>query len=280
MTATVTTGRVWEGAFRAPRNAFAEAKGSIHDDATASRLGFRGGTVAGSVHMDQFVPALLEAFGEGWWTRGQISLYFTQATVDGEPVRAVVEAEGERARLSMFNEAGDLICKGTAAMGEDAASELATRFASQAAVEPGSLRILKDLQPGDTHHDLEVCVPGEALSRALETITETVPAYAQGVLPPSHEVRLAHMTRPTVMAKAGVPHVGLFGGLEVRRLAGPLRADVTYHARSLILKLTESPKTENVWYEVIFNDPATGADFGAVRYLLRIMKNSSPLYAG
>nr|QQZ49309.1 hypothetical protein JKL49_19875 [Phenylobacterium glaciei] len=35
------------GEFRRPRNLAQEIKGSIHDDATASKLGFRGGTVAG-----------------------------------------------------------------------------------------------------------------------------------------------------------------------------------------------------------------------------------------
>jgi len=38
------------------RNWSADAgEGSIHDDATAAKLGFRGGTVAGSIHMDQYV---------------------------------------------------------------------------------------------------------------------------------------------------------------------------------------------------------------------------------
>ena len=48
----------WTGEFRKPRNSAAEVKGSIHDDATASKLGFKGGTVAGSIwYMDQFVPS-------------------------------------------------------------------------------------------------------------------------------------------------------------------------------------------------------------------------------
>jgi hypothetical protein len=40
------------GPVRSPRNLAATITGSIHDDATATSLGFRGGTVAGSVHMD------------------------------------------------------------------------------------------------------------------------------------------------------------------------------------------------------------------------------------
>ena len=56
---TIAAADTWISEFRKPRNSAAEVKGSIHDDATASKLGFRGGTVAGSIHMDQFVPGLL-----------------------------------------------------------------------------------------------------------------------------------------------------------------------------------------------------------------------------
>ncbi len=72
----------------AARNWSADAQGSIHDDATASKLGFRGGTVAGSIHMDQFVPVLLEAFGSSWFETGYLSLRFLNATTDREVVRA------------------------------------------------------------------------------------------------------------------------------------------------------------------------------------------------
>ena len=40
-----------------------EAHASIHDDATAQRLGFRGGTIEGPTHFSQLTPLLLAAFG-------------------------------------------------------------------------------------------------------------------------------------------------------------------------------------------------------------------------
>ena len=57
---------ILEGELRRARNGAIDQKGSIHDDATASKLGFRGGTVAGSVHMDAFPPLLLRVFGPRW----------------------------------------------------------------------------------------------------------------------------------------------------------------------------------------------------------------------
>ncbi|HJP49543.1 MAG TPA: hypothetical protein QF611_00785, partial [Pseudomonadales bacterium] len=55
------------GEWRKPVNTAANQKGGIHDDATATDLGFRGGTVAGSIHMEQFPPLLVELFGDDWW---------------------------------------------------------------------------------------------------------------------------------------------------------------------------------------------------------------------
>jgi len=270
-----------EGDFRAPRNLHSEAKGSIHNDAVASKLGFKGGTVPGSIHMDQFVPMLVEAFGNEWFERGDLSLYFTQATVDNERVRALLQGGLHRVRLSMVNEAGAMICEGTASIARpDLGSELMKRMEMQEPAAPGRMRILGDIRIGDEHRDLEVRITREGLERCLETITEPMPQYRDDlILPPSQIIHLAHMTRAAAMEKQK-PAVGLFGALEVRQLNGPLRAETDYHARTKILKFTESPRTENVWYEVTFEDRAAKQDAGSMLYCLRFMKGSSPLWSG
>lgn len=273
----IATSKTWTGPFRAPRNMAAEAKGSIHDDATATKLGFRGGTVAGSIHLDQFVPHLVETYGPQWFETGGLSLYFTQATVDLEEVQCGAEAGEDRLRLVMHNRDGAMICQGTASAQPDAGSELARRFENQTPAGEGTLRILAAMRVGDENHDLPVRVAPETLARTLGVITETDAAYADGTLPPSLMVHMAHMTREAVMAKSTRPQVALYGALEVQNLAGPLRVGVDYLARTKVLKLTESPKTENVWYEVIFAEG--GRDIARVLYFLRVMKNSSPLWA-
>lgn len=88
MTEIGTRQEVKTGPIRHSVNGSVNAKGSIHDDATATNLGLRGGTVAGSIHMDLFGPLLLEVFGDGWWETGNLSLYFKNATTDREPVQA------------------------------------------------------------------------------------------------------------------------------------------------------------------------------------------------
>ena len=270
---------VLKGEFRHPRNMHQGSGGSIHNDATASKLGFKGGTVPGSVHMDQFVPLILQTYGEAWFERGDISTYFTQATVDNEAVRVELASGPDRARLTMFNEPGAVILEGTASLAApDQGSELLKRMEMQEPVKPGRLRILGDIKVGDENRDLIVQVPLEHLKRTLENITEIVPAYADNILPPSQVVHLAHLTRTSAMAKQK-PAVGLFGALQVQQLRGPFRAGVDYRARTRILKLTESPRTENVWYDVTFQEASGGDDVGAMLYCLRFMKASSPLWA-
>ena len=110
------------------RNWSADAgKGSIHDDATAAELGFRGGTVAGDVHMNQFPPILIQVFGNEWFERGNLSLSFKNATVDLEKVQVFVEPlapDQQQTKVWMEREDGMLVCTGTAAVGDHSQSEL------------------------------------------------------------------------------------------------------------------------------------------------------------
>jgi len=271
---------VLKGEFRHPRNLHQGTDGSIHNDATASKLGFKGGTVPGSVHMDQFTPLILKTYGDAWFERGDISTYFTQATVDNEAVRAELAPGADRARLTMFNEPGAVILEGTASLSApDKGSKLLKRMEMQEPAAAGRLRILGEIKAGDENRDLIVQVPVEHLLRTLENITETIPAYVEEhILPPSQVVHLAHLTRASAMAKQKRA-VGLFGALQVQHLRGPFRAGVDYRARTRILKLTESPRTENVWYDVTFQDAAGGDDVGSMLYCLRFMKASSSLWA-
>ena len=46
------------------------------------------------------------------------------------------------------------------------------------------------------------------------------------------------------------------------------------------LKLTESPKTENVWYQSWIKDTASGEEAGWMIMYLRFLKGSSALWTG
>ena len=270
------------GPVRIPRNTAAQSRGSIHDDATASKLGFRGGTVAGSLHMDQFAPLVVQLYGDDWWKQGNMSFYFRQATVDQEPVRAFAHPGEPHARLWMQNEAGALIAEGTAScQGHDEGTAVENLMKSQTTAGGEALRILKNVKVGDEVTGLDVTATREALDHRLENITEPLPVY-QGdaaILPPSMFVQLFRTSAQEALYKTDGRAVGLFGAIEIQQINGPLRAETPYKVRAKVLALSESPKTENVWYRAWAADPETGADVGSMLMYLRYMKASSALYA-
>jgi hypothetical protein len=283
----VQTG-VWAGPVRAPRNTAAHQRGSIHDDATAQKLGFRGGTVAGSLHMEQFPPLLAHLLGDAWWESGGLSLYFRFATTDLEPVRcfAVAPRPGPDARqrieVWMDHENGQRVAEGSAHIGgADAGSALRQRI--EVTPPATELRILSDVAVGATSRDVPVRVAADALRERLDVITEPRSEYSQAsrwrraALPPSLVVRALRAAESGLLAKSG-PVVGLFGAIEIQQLAGPLFADEDYLARGRVLAVSDTPKTEFVWYESTIADRA-GVDRACMLMMLRFMKASSPLWA-
>ena len=52
-----------------------------------------------------------------------------------------------------------------------------------------------------------------------------------------------------------------------------------YVGRTTMRKVTESPKTENIWYDVDIADAASGQDAASVTFMIRAMKASSPLWS-
>ncbi|HVY03809.1 MAG TPA: hypothetical protein VG983_09145 [Caulobacterales bacterium] len=277
------------GPLRTPRNMFSGTRGnpgagSIHDDATASKLGFKGGTVAGSVHMDQFAPILISIYGDEFFERGNLSLYFKQATVDAEPVRAFARRVGkEQTRVWMENEKGDLVAEGTASCGEpDMAGEVRKRLASQKS--GGDLRILKHCKVGDVSNPVPTRLDSasDAAERRQKTITEPLPAYVgKGkwpgrVVPIGTCVQVMRAAQGEILKRTGA--VGLFGALEVQFINGPVLMDTDYLNVCKTLSLSESPKTENIWWEGTLTDKSGKLIATHLQYL-RFMKASSPEWA-
>ena len=275
------TGPLWRG-----RNWSADATGGIHDDSTATELGFRGGTVAGNIHMDQFVPVLRAAFGDAWLERGALSVYFKNATVDGEAVRVCVErpAARQQIRIWMHRDDGMEVMAGTASIGDHGASELRTRDLRPAA--PSTLRILRDLHVGATigpvRHVLDSKQQLERMRK--QWISDPIAEYATAasrwggiVASPSSAVDLLWGV-PTAIWRAQIGDaVGLFGAIEVAMHNGPLLLDREYQVDATIVALSDSPKTEGFWFDSRARDTA-GRVVATQRMLLRFMKASSALY--
>lgn len=274
------------GQWRKPTNTAAEQKGGIHDDATATDLGFRGGTVAGSIHMEQFAPLLEATFGEAWWRSGGLSLYFLSATLHQEPVRcfvSAVETDGpiSTARVWMENEAGTVIVAGTASCGGfHERSELRSRLAQ---IRPRKeLRILEQMNLGDRAESVAVRVSDQHVDRQLKVITEPLECFASDerfgarVLPMTGIVGIFDPAEQELAKPAIAPFVGLYGGIEIVFLNGPVFSETDYQSSGEIVGLTDSPKTEVLWRDMLL----TKDDQPIARMLKmdRLMKNSSPLW--
>ena len=82
------------GPWRCPRQMLADQvyddHVSIHDDATARRLGFKGGTIEGPTHFSQFAPLGERLWGDAWFETGCLSAHYRNAAVEGEEVQAVI----------------------------------------------------------------------------------------------------------------------------------------------------------------------------------------------
>jgi hypothetical protein len=275
------------GPLRGSRNEAIDKKGSIHEDATAERLGFRGGTVAGSIHMELFPPLLIEAFGPRWFERGTLSLYFRNPTTDGELVRALVEAPSSKESLAhvavrIDREDGLLVGEGTASAGApDDRTALGQRDLQP--FPPGELRILEGFEPGQSLGEHEGLLTSSRQRDRLPVVTEVLDWYRESspwgapVLTPASEVSLLY--DGPVLGLAGRPAsaVGLFSAIELRHFNGPLLADVTYRVTGTILAVGQSPKTEYVWFDTEARD-GDGLLVGGMRMQLRWMKASSDRY--
>jgi hypothetical protein len=276
------------GPLRASVNNAITSKGSIHDDETASKLGFRGGTVAGSIHMELFPPLLLEAFGKEWFERGNLSLYFLNATTDREPVRAFLRRPASRSNAQtdawVLRDDGMRVAEGTAAVG-DAGQPSALLRKPLDRFEVGDLRILKDVSPGMPFSPVTAQITPEAQARRMEIITEKLDWYEGSspwggpVATPATMVQLLYAQSVGTLRAGLGPAVGLFGAIELRNINGPVIVGQNYQVTGHVVAVGQSPKTEYMWFETGADDDS-GKRVAEMRMLLRWMKASSPKYAG
>ena len=256
-----------EGAWVEPRNRWAGAN-SIHTDAVAKKIGMRGGTIPGTVHLSHFAPLMTDLFGERWLREGQVSMFYTFATLDGEPVRAVVErpAEGavEGVQLAAFVETpeGKVVAKGTVACGRPS--------------EPAYVRGLPLVEaPRQEIRILEAMTPGlVTVERDGYVIKEG--GDEDGVLRDPQQVYRA--LQPYSPGVTVTDAVGFFGATEIDLRAGPVRVGAPYRKNAWVVSVGASPKTEFAWFDSELRD-ADGRLVAQMRHMTRWMKQGSKLWA-
>lgn len=275
------------GPLWAARNWSADAgEGSIHDDDTAEELGFRGGTVAGDVHMNQFPPVLVELFGERWFESGNLSLSFKNATIDKEEVQVFAQplAPGaSQTKVWMERADGLLVSSGTAAVGDHSASEL--RSKDLRPCDPSELRILNRVTPGMSLGEYDVFASPELqferydqglISDPLSMYREASP-WGEPVAAPCTIIQYLWGYPIRTLNPYIEGSVGLFGAIEIGYTNGPFLLNRNYHLTSEVICVGQSPQTEYVWYETsAYNE--SGDLVASMRMQGRSMKASSPAY--
>lgn len=116
---TSQTVEAHEGTWRRLANISADREGSIHDEATARGMGFRGGFVPGSTVGQAAMPAIIARLGQRWMEGGWYTFKFVRPVYVDEEVREVGSALLADGTLPLRVEARDgrLCCEGSAGLG-------------------------------------------------------------------------------------------------------------------------------------------------------------------
>jgi hypothetical protein len=281
---TIKDGYIY-GGWRQPVNIWINVSGSIHEDATAQKIGMRGGTIPGTIHLNLFPPLFIKVFGQRWFERGSLSMYYTYATTDREDVRAVMALPPEGAQdvqleARVETPDGHTVAKGSVSVG-DPKEPSYLQSVDLVNSDPEELRILAGLKVGDELPPSDVLMTQEAVNRGLETITDPIDWYKGGSPWGAAIVSPAAMYQAMILApqrSAASQAVGFFGATEVRNLNGPIKVGVPYRASGKLVCVGASPKTEYFWYDSCLEEKDTGRRVAEMRHMNRLMKASSPLY--
>lgn len=267
------------GPARGPRQMLAvqdhDGHASIHDDATAQAIGFKGGTIEGPTHFSQFVPLAFSIWGERWLTHGCLSAHYRAPAFEGEQVRAYMRKPEEDADITeiwMIRDDGTEILRGTASVGPDfPTSALESRLASlKPLTDPV---ILADLRVGEIMPRTRVRMDFDqhmgplypfTLSEKLKLITEpsslytgTDDPYERPIIPLEMISVLSQYTAREDGPTRREPVVGLFADQEIRLIDGPVYVGEDYEIERKVVFLSGSRRTESVWSRTTIYRPGT-----------------------
>ncbi|MGL3111144.1 hypothetical protein [Bradyrhizobium sp. BR 1432] len=266
------------GPWRRPRQMLQaqtyDAHASIHDDATARKLGFKGGTIEGPTHFSQFAPLGERLWGRAWFETGCLSAHYRSVCYEGEEVQAILSKPlpaTRQCQIQMVKRDGTEVLRGTASVGEPhAATALEARLAElKPLTDPVILRDVKVAQTSrrQTVRMVFDQIMGDlypfSLRQKLAVITENSPYYSgadnpwrKPIIPTEMlSVLLQYRSKDDPLPAKG-PAVGLFADQEIRLVQGPLFVDEDYEVEREVVALSGSRRTESAWAKTRVFDKA------------------------
>jgi hypothetical protein len=243
-----------------------DSHASIHDDATAQKLGFQGGTIEGPTHFSQFAPLCERLWGRAWFETGCISAHYRNPSFEGEEVQAMLarpEAGAKQCNIQMVKRDGTEVLLGTVSVGGDGpVTALDLRLTElKPLADPV---ILRDVKVGMKTERQRVRMNADqnmgelypfSLADKLKVITEPCAYYSDGAANPWRRpvipiemlsVLFQYRAREDRLPIRG-PAVGLFADQEIRLLRGPLFAGEDYQTEREVVALSGSRRTESLW---------------------------------
>jgi hypothetical protein len=270
------------GPWRVPAQMLAEqdigGRTSIHDDATAQKVGFQGGTIEGPTHFSQFVPLGHAIFGDEWFESGCLSAHYQTAALEGEELQAQagpLAAGASNIHGQMQKRDGTPVLSCTLSLGPDhGETELDALLARLRPAE--QFVIMQDLEIGMKGAEIErVSMDFDqhmgnlypfTLSQKLAAITEPCRWYTtdgakdspwgRPIIPLEMISVLGQYT--TAKARFPIrPAIGLFVNQEIKLVRGPLFVGDEYLLEREIVALSESRRAESMWVRTTFRDAKT-----------------------
>jgi hypothetical protein len=295
------TDGVLAGPYRGPKQMLQvqeyDGHASIHDDATAQKLGFKGGTIEGPTHFSQFAPLGYAVWGDRWVSHGCLSAHFRAPAYEGEVVQAFLrrpEADGTSAEIWMQRDDGTEILKGTASVGPDFAPTALDKRLSEltpladpvilAEVKVGAVapRVAVRMDP-DQH--MGALYPF-SLTQKLGKITEPSAFYSgadnpfgRAIVPMEMiSVLMQFTSRGATGFTARGPAVGLFADQEIRLIDGPVLVGEDYEVEREVVFRSGSKRTESLWVRSTLYRPDTDHAVASMLLNLATMKESYAAY--
>jgi hypothetical protein len=265
---------------------------SIHDDAMAQKLGFKGGTIEGPTHFSQFIPLCVQLWGAKFLEQGCLSAHYRNACYEGDKVRAFVAKPANGATQTtiwMQREDGTEVLKGTASVGPSTTpTALEHRLTELKPLD--NAVILRDVKVGMRSKRIPVRMDMSqhmgnlypfSLADKLQRITEPSPWYTldgaqqspfkRAIIPfEMISVLCGYMKDADPFPVRG-PVVGLFADQEIRLMKGPLFVGEQYELDREVIFLSGSKRTESMWVKTRIFAP------GSDEVLATMLLNSASL---
>ncbi len=267
---------------------------SIHDDAMAQKLGFKGGTIEGPTHFSQFVPLCVKLWGVNWLEQGCLSVHYRNACYEGDKVKAFIAKPKDGAtqtEIWMQREDGTEVevLRGTASIGaSNPPSALEQRLTELKPLDQPV--ILRDVKVGmrskripirmEMNQHMGALYPF-SLADKLQVITESSPCYTiegaqaspwrRAIIPIEMLSVLCGYRKDADPFPVRGPVVGLFADQEIRLIHGPLFVGEPYELDREVVFLSGSRRTESMWVRTRIYSP------GGDTVLATMLLNSASL---